>query len=113
LRFVDELLARIDRAGAPGEKLFRGRLGSLERQAHDPPAAGRLATPISVRRQPSIKNAITTIGESAWQPLADYPETHPRRDGIPPAGRQPNPALGRRDHRCRKPPGTDARRSLI
>ena len=29
---------------------------------------------ISVRRQPSIKNAISAIAEGDWQPLADYPE---------------------------------------
>ena len=73
LRFVDELLARIDRAGAPGEKLFRGdsAFWNVKLMARLQRAGWQYS--ISVRRQPSIKNAIATIEESAWQPLADYP----------------------------------------
>jgi hypothetical protein len=42
LRFVDELIARVARAGSSGEKLFPWRLGVLEQEAHGSSGAGRL-----------------------------------------------------------------------
>jgi hypothetical protein len=74
LRFVDELLARVDRAGAPGEKLFRGdsAFWNVKLMARLQRAGWQYS--ISVRRQSSIKDAISSIAESDWQPLADYPE---------------------------------------
>jgi Transposase DDE domain group 1 len=73
LRFADELIARVARAGAGGVKLFRADsafwnkklISRLER-------AGWLYS-ISVRLQPSVKDALAEIPESAWQPLCDYP----------------------------------------
>jgi hypothetical protein len=73
LRFADELIARVARAGAGGVKLLRADsafwnkklIARLER-------AGWLYS-ISVRLQSSVANAIAEIPESAWQPLSDYP----------------------------------------
>ncbi len=74
LRFVDELLARIDRAGASGEKLFRGDSAFWNTKLMARLQRAGWQYSISVRRQPSIKNAIAAIEESAWQPLGDYPK---------------------------------------
>jgi hypothetical protein len=75
VRFVDELAARVRRAGATGEILLRGdsgfwsykTIGRLEH--HD------MRYSIGVTLQPHVRAAISQIDETAWQPLADYPET--------------------------------------
>ena len=74
LRFVDELLARIDRAGATGEKLFRGDSAFWNTKLMARLQRAGWQYSISVRRQSSIKDAISAIDDGAWQPLADYPE---------------------------------------
>ena len=74
LRFVEELIPRVARAGATGPKLLRADsgfwnkkiMGRLER-------AGWLYS-IGVRQQKHIKAAITEIAEEDWQPLTDYPD---------------------------------------
>jgi hypothetical protein len=74
VRFCDELIARVARAGAAGVKLLRADsafwnnalIARLER-------AGWLYS-ISVRLQAPVKAAIEAIPESAWQPLPDYPD---------------------------------------
>jgi hypothetical protein len=73
LRFAEELIARVARAGATGEKLFRADsafwnkklIGRLERAGW--------AYSISVRLQFWVKDAVAEIPETAWQPLEDYP----------------------------------------
>jgi hypothetical protein len=65
-RFVDELIARVRRAGATGEMLVRADSGFW--------AKGCLYS-IGVRLTKPIATAIEQLDESAWQLLADYPET--------------------------------------
>jgi hypothetical protein len=73
LRFADELIARVTRAGAHGPKLLRADsafwnkklIAGLER------AGWRYS--ISVRMQYWVPAAIAQIPGSAWQTLADYP----------------------------------------
>jgi len=73
LRFADELIARVARAGAGGVKLLRADsafwnnklIARLEK-------AGWLYS-ISVRLQFWVSDAVAEIPESAWQPLRDYP----------------------------------------
>lgn len=79
LRFVDELIARAARAGATGEKLFRGDSAFWNKQLK-----GRLEQvgwqySISVRQQFWVKDATAQIPESDWQPLADSPDGARRR----------------------------------
>jgi DDE family transposase len=74
LRFVEELIPRVDRAGATGRKLLRADSGFWNKKL-----MARLQTAgwdysIGVRQQKHIKAAITAIDETDWQPLADYPE---------------------------------------
>jgi hypothetical protein len=74
LRFVEELIPRVARAGASGPKLLRADSGfwsnkimaRLER-------AGWLYS-IGVRQQPHVKAAIAGIPEQDWQTLEDYPD---------------------------------------
>ena len=74
LRFADELIARVERAGATGAKLLRADsafwskklLARLDR-------AGWLYS-ISIAQQPWVKAAIAGIPETAWETLPDYPD---------------------------------------
>jgi hypothetical protein len=73
LRFVEELIPRVDRAGASGPKLLRADSGFWNKKL-----MARLQTAgwdysIGVRQQPSISRAIAEIDEDNWQPLEDYP----------------------------------------
>lgn len=75
LRFCEELIARVRRAGAAGEILIRADsafysgkvLSYLERK-------GCLYS-IAVTQHKRIAERIARIPESAWQPVCDYPET--------------------------------------
>jgi hypothetical protein len=74
LRFAEELIARVKRAGASGEKLLRADsafwndtlIRRLER-------AGWHYS-ISIRCQKSVTERIAAIPESDWRTLTDYPE---------------------------------------
>jgi len=74
LRFVEELIARVARAGATGTKLLRADSAFWSKKL-----AARLQRAgwhysISVPLQPWVKNAIEAIPESDWRALADYPD---------------------------------------
>ncbi len=73
LRFAEELIARVTRAGAHGPKLLRADSAFWNRKliARLEKAGWRYS--ISVRLQYWVPAAIATIPESAWRTLADYP----------------------------------------
>jgi len=73
LRFTEELIARVARAGARGEKLFRADSAFWNKKliAHLEKAGWRYS--ISVRMQFWVKDAVAAIPESAWLALEDYP----------------------------------------
>jgi hypothetical protein len=73
LRFVQELIARVDRAGAEGPKLLRADSGFWNKKLMARLQAAGWEYSIGVRQQPSIRKAIAAIDEENWQPLADYP----------------------------------------
>ncbi|MGH3609421.1 MAG: IS1380 family transposase [Pseudonocardiaceae bacterium] len=75
LRFVEELLPRVARAGARGAKLLRADSGFWNRKLMARLQAAGWTYSIGVRQQQHIKTAIAGIPERDWQPLADYPET--------------------------------------
>jgi Transposase DDE domain group 1 len=74
-RFVDELLARVQRAGATGTILVRADTGfenkklcvKLDRQG--------VLFSIGVKQHKHVREAVEKIPEEQWTPLADYPET--------------------------------------
>jgi hypothetical protein len=74
-RFVDELAARVRRAGATGEIIVRADSGfwsykTISRLEHH-----QIRYSIGVTMQPHVRAAIAEIDETAWQPLTDYPPT--------------------------------------
>ena len=74
LRFVEELIPRVARAGSTGPKLLRADSGFWNKKTMARLQRAGWSYSIGVRQQPSIKAAIQAIDERDWQPLADYPE---------------------------------------
>jgi hypothetical protein len=74
LRFVEELIPRVARAGATGAKLLRADSGFWNHKIMARLQAAGWTYSIGVRQQPHIKAAIAAIPEQDWQTLEDYPE---------------------------------------
>ncbi len=74
LRFAEELIARVARAGATGEKLFRADSAFWNNKLIARLEKAGWAYSISVRAQFWVKDALASIPQSAWQPLEDYAE---------------------------------------
>jgi hypothetical protein len=74
-RFLDELLARVERAGATGPRLLRADSGFWNKQTFARLDRAGWQFSIGVRRQPAVRAAIEAIDETAWQTLPDYPKT--------------------------------------
>jgi hypothetical protein len=75
LRFTDELIARLERAGATGPRLLRADSGFWSAKVFARLARAGWSYSIGVRLQPHVRAAIERISEAAWQTLADYPPT--------------------------------------
>jgi hypothetical protein len=73
VRFTEELIARVARAGASGEKLLRADSAFWNRKLIARLEKAGWLYSISVRMQFWVPEAIAEIPESAWQPLDDYP----------------------------------------
>ena len=74
LRFVEELIPRVKRAGASGPALLRADNSFWNKQLMARLEAARWQYSISVRMQAWVPDAIAQIPETDWQPVADYPE---------------------------------------
>jgi hypothetical protein len=74
LRFVEELIPRLTRAGASGPKLLRADSGFWNTKIMNRLQHAGWTYSIGVRQQPQIRAAIAAIPEQDWTPLADYPE---------------------------------------
>jgi hypothetical protein len=74
-RFVDELRARVRRAGASGELLIRADSGFWNKKITAKLRRKGCRYMVGVRATKPVAAAIEAIAEQAWQPLADYPET--------------------------------------
>ena len=75
LRFVEELIPRVRRAGATGPRLLRADSGFWNAKIMTRLQSAGWTYSIGVRQQPHIKAAVAAIAETDWQPLADYPES--------------------------------------
>jgi hypothetical protein len=75
LRFCEELIARVQRAGASGPKLLRADSGFWSQKIFERLAKADWSYSIGVRLQPHLRAAIEQIDEAAWQTLDDYPPT--------------------------------------
>src|SRR6266516_1356271 len=74
-RFVDELIARVRRAGATGEILLRADSGFWNKKLTARLRAQGCLYSIGVRVTKPVAAAIDAIPEQAWQRLDDYPKT--------------------------------------
>jgi hypothetical protein len=74
-RFLDELLARVTRAGATGPRLLRADSGFWNNQTFNRLDRAGWQFSIGVRLQPAVRAAIEAIEEADWQTLEDYPKT--------------------------------------
>jgi hypothetical protein len=74
-RFCDELIARMQRAGATGPKLLRADSGFWSNKTFDRLHRAGWEFSIGVRLQPHVRAAIDAIDEQAWTTLTDYPPT--------------------------------------
>jgi hypothetical protein len=72
-RFLDELIARVTRAGATGPKLFRADSGFWSRKLIARLEQAGWQYSIGVRLQAWVPDAIAQIPDTDWQPLDDYP----------------------------------------
>ena len=75
LRFVDELLPRLERAGATGEKLLRADSGFWNNKLMVKLEAAGWLYSIGARMQKPIRAAVEAIDDDAWTVLLDYPKT--------------------------------------
>jgi hypothetical protein len=74
LRFVEELIPRVQRAGATGPKLLRADSGFWNTKIMARLQSAGWTYSIGVRQQPHVKAAVAAIPEPDWQTLEDYPE---------------------------------------
>jgi hypothetical protein len=75
LRFCDELIARVNRAGASGEKLLRADSGFWAKKTFARLDRAGWKFSIGVRLQPHVRAAVDQIAEHEWTTLEDYPPT--------------------------------------
>jgi hypothetical protein len=74
-RFVEELIPRVARAGAPGPKLLRADSGFWNQKIMTRLQSAGWTYSIGVRQQTHVATAIAAISETAWQTIDDYPQT--------------------------------------
>ena len=74
LRFVEEIIPRVARAGATGEKLLRADSGFWNTKIMDRLHAAGWTYSIGVRQQKAVAAAIAAIPETAWTRLEAYPD---------------------------------------
>ena len=73
LRFTEELIARVARAGADGVKLLRADSGFWNNKVFKRLERAGWQYSIGVRMQKGIREAVEAIDEEAWQTI-DYPD---------------------------------------
>jgi hypothetical protein len=73
-RFIDELLARVRRAGHAGEIIIRADTGFENHRLLAELAKRGIGFSIGVKLSQTIRALIAQIPETAWATLADYPD---------------------------------------
>ena len=74
LRFTNELIARVDRAGASGVKLLRADSGFWSKKVFSRLEQAGWEYSIGVRMIKQIKEIVAEIPETAWRTVTDYPK---------------------------------------
>ncbi len=75
LRFVQELIPRVRRAGASGEILLRGDSGFWNKKVCAYLKKQGCRFSIGVNMHPAVAARIAQIPDEDWQPVEDYPDT--------------------------------------
>ncbi len=75
-RFVDELIARVDRAGASGQKLLRADSGFWNTKVFERLEQAGWQYSIGVRMIPKVARAVAAIDETDWQDIAYTKDGH-------------------------------------
>jgi len=75
LRFTDELIARVERAGATGAKLLRADSGFWNHKLFVRLEKAGWAYSIGVRMTKPVTEIVEQIPEAAWTTIDDYPDT--------------------------------------
>ncbi len=74
LRFTDELIARVARAGATGVKLLRADSGFQNTKVFERLEKAGWQYSVGVRMISKIAAAVAAIPETAWTTIEDYPD---------------------------------------
>jgi hypothetical protein len=74
-RFIDELLARVRRAGHTGPVVLRADSGFENHKMMRALDDQGVEFSIGVKQSKAVRSLINAIGEEDWIPVADYPET--------------------------------------
>jgi hypothetical protein len=74
LRFCDELIARVTRAGATGVKLLRADSGFWNTKVFERLERAGWQYSIGVRMIKTVRAAVEAIPADAWTKIADYPD---------------------------------------
>ncbi|MCA1701042.1 MAG: IS1380 family transposase, partial [Actinobacteria bacterium] len=74
LRFTEELIARVERAGATGVKLFRADSGFWNTKVFERLEQAGWQYSIGVRMIKTVRTAVEAIDADAWTKLEDYPD---------------------------------------
>jgi hypothetical protein len=75
VRFSDELIARVARAGATGVKLFRADSGFWNGKVFARLEQAGWSYSIGVRMTKTVRELVAQIPEMAWTTIDDYPDT--------------------------------------
>lgn len=75
LRFTDELIARVTRAGASGVKLLRADSGFWNTKVFARLEQAGWTYSIGVRMTKPVAEIVERIPEAAWESIDDYPDT--------------------------------------
>jgi hypothetical protein len=74
VRFTDELIARVTRAGATGVKLLRADSGFWNTRVFERLERAGWRYSIGVRMIKTVRAAVEAIDDDAWTKIADYPD---------------------------------------
>jgi Transposase DDE domain group 1 len=75
LRFTDELIARVGRAGATGPVLLRADSGFWNNRLFERLERAGWRFSIGIKMTAAVRAFVEQIPETAWQTLAEYPDT--------------------------------------
>ena len=75
LRFCDELIARVNRAGASGPKLMRADSGFWNAKVFAKLEQAGWTYSIGIRMAKHVRTVVEAIDETAWTTIENYPDT--------------------------------------